>query len=414
VSRNPCPDGRQICPMVTTVGPGGAGCWNLSRRRRPEPVRFRAVDARPRTSTAAADLITLAELRLAARNRGTPLEALRHPVTPTGLHYLLVHFDIPFVDAQAWRLEVDGAVHRSLSVTLPDLRSRPTVTRAVTMECAGNGRTFVTPRAASQPWLYEGVGTAEWSGTPLWPLLAEAGVADDATEVAFVGLDRGMEDGQEQQYARSLPLPEARRPDVLLAHSINGQPLTPEHGHPLRLVVPGWYGMASVKWLERITVLTEPFTGPQQIRSYRLRQRPDESGVPVSRMAPRALMVPPGIPDFQTRRRFLPRGRTQLAGRAWSGWGPVVLVEVSTDGGHRWAPARLAPPPAPHVWQAWSYSWDAAEPGNHELCCRATDAGGRTQPAHSPWNLGGYAGNGIHRVAVTVTPTSGDAPAPDY
>jgi sulfane dehydrogenase subunit SoxC len=353
----------------------------------------------------ASDQITREELQLATRNHGMPLEALRYPVTPVGLHYLLIHYDIPAVDAANWRLQVDGAVRQPLTLTLDDLRARPAITRPVTMECAGNGRARLAPRAISQPWLLEAVGTAEWTGTPLWPLLDEAGVADAALEVVFTGLDRGVEGDVQQRYARSLPLAEARREEVLLAWDVNGQPLPPQHGFPLRLLVPGWYGMTSVKWLERITAVTEPFDGYQQVRAYRYRNLPDEPGEPVSRIVPRSLLLPPGIPDFLTRQRTLQPGPCLLEGRAWSGWGPIVEVEVSVDGGHTWEAAELAVPPAPHAWQAWSYRWEAMTPGDYELCCRATDATGRKQPTEPQWNLGGYADNDLHRVKVTVTPS---------
>src|SRR4051794_38409963 len=180
--------------------------------------------------------ISREELQLAARNHGMPLEALRHEITPLGLHYLLTHYDIPAVDPSAWRLTVTGRVELELS--LGDLRDREPVTRPVTMECAGNGRARLDPRPISQPWLAEAIGTAEWTGVPLAPLLVEVGLAGDALEVVFPGLDRGVEGGVEQLYERSLTLADALRDDVLLAYACNGEPLLPQHGFPLRLVVP--------------------------------------------------------------------------------------------------------------------------------------------------------------------------------
>jgi sulfane dehydrogenase subunit SoxC len=345
--------------------------------------------------------ISLEELQLAARNHGMPLEALRHEITPIGLHYLLVHYDIPVVDEAAWRLVVGGRVERTLELSLGELQAREAVTRPVTMECAGNGRAWLAPRPVSQPWLTEAVGTAEWTGTPLAPLLREAGLSEDAREVVFTGLDRGVEGGEEQLYERSLELADALRDDVLLAYACNGRPLPPQHGFPLRLLVPGWYGMTSVKWLRRITVVAEPFAGYQNVTAYRFRQDPDEPGTPVTRMEPRSLMVPPGIPDFLTRRRFAQPGPVRLEGRAWSGWGAVERVEVSTDGGASWAPAQLGEPPGPAAWTPWWFDWDAA-PGEHELRVRAYDATGRGQPDAPPWNVGGYANNATQRVPVTV------------
>jgi sulfane dehydrogenase subunit SoxC len=344
-------------------------------------------------------VISLEELQLAARNHGMPLESLRHEITPLGLHYLLVHYDIPVVDPGSWRLTVAGETELELS--LDDLRARETVTMPVTMECAGNGRAQLDPRPISQPWLAEAVGTAEWTGVPLAPLLEEAGVGADAVEVVFTGLDRGVEGGVAQDYERSLSVADARREDVLLAYAMGGEPLLPQHGFPLRLLVPGWYGMTSVKWLTRIAVVNEPFEGYQMVSGYRMRASEDDPGTPVTRIEPRSLMVPPGIPDFLTRRRFVQPGPVRLEGRAWSGWGPVTRVEVTVDGGTSWADAELGPPPGPAAWAPWSYEWEAVA-GEHELCVRAHDATGRSQPVDPPWNVGGYSNNAVQRVAVTV------------
>jgi sulfane dehydrogenase subunit SoxC len=352
--------------------------------------------------TTASDQISREELQLATRNHGMPLEALRFSVTPLGLHYVLVHYDIPVVDPGAWRLEVDGSVDRELSLSLDDLRRRPSVTRTVVMECAGNGRARLSPRPISQPWLLEAVGNAVWTGTPLRPLLEEAGISGRAVEVVFTGLDRGVEGGIEQRYQRSLPVEEALGDDPLLAWAMNGQPIAPQHGYPLRLLVPGWYGMASVKWLGRITAVHLPFDGYQNVMAYRYRQDPGEVGEPVSRIVPRSLMAPPGIPDFLSRRRLLTMESCRLEGRAWSGWGPVTLVEVSSDGGRGWTAAELEPPDVPYSWRHWSLEWTPPAPGDYELCCRATDATGRTQPTDPQWNLGGYADNQVQRVEVTV------------
>jgi DMSO/TMAO reductase YedYZ molybdopterin-dependent catalytic subunit len=345
--------------------------------------------------------ITREELQLAARNHGMPLECLRDPITPVGLHYLLIHYDVPVVDGAAWSLTVGGHVARPLALTLEELQARPAVTRAVTMECAGNGRAGIRPRLLSQPWLLEAVGTAEWTGVPVRDVLAGAGVLDGAVEVLFRGLDRGVEGGVEQCYERSLPLQELERDEVILAYAVNGQPLPPQHGFPLRLVVPGWYGMTSVKWLSQLTVLTTPFAGYQHTRAYRMRASEDDPGVPVTRMMPRSLMVPPGIPDFFTRRRHVPAGEHLLEGRAWSGWAPIERVQVSADAGASWTDAELGEPAGPDAWRGWSLRW-AAAPGEHVLCCRAEDGAGNVQPLEAPWNPGGYANNAVQRVVTVV------------
>ena len=217
--------------------------------------------------------VSLAELQLATRNHGMPLEALRHEITPLGLHYLLVHYDVPALDPATWRLHVGGRVGRELSLSLDDLTARPARTAAVTMECAGNGRAGLAPRPISQPWLHEAVGTGSWTGIGLRALLDEAAPAEDAVEVVFSGADRGVEGGVEQVYERSLRLDDPVLDEALLAFALNGVALPPQHGFPLRLMVPGWYGMTSVKWLERITLVDTPFAGYQQARSYRMRAR---------------------------------------------------------------------------------------------------------------------------------------------
>jgi DMSO/TMAO reductase YedYZ molybdopterin-dependent catalytic subunit len=345
---------------------------------------------------------SMAELRLATRNHGIPLEALCYDVTPVGLHYLLTHFDIPLIDPAGWRLTVDGGAG-AVELSLGELQAMPAVTRRATMECAGNGRALLDPRPFSQPWLHEAVGTCEWTGVRVADVLASVELASDAVEVVFTGADRGVEHGVEQPFARSLTVAEATGPDVLLAYAVNGQPLPPQHGSPLRLVVVGWYGMTNVKWLASITAVSEPFTGDQQSRSYRLRSRDDEAGEPLSRMRPRALMIPPGTPEFPTRRRFATSGEHVLRGRAWSGEAAITSVAVSTDGGETWDEATVDPATdGPGVWQSWSSTWSAT-PGSYELCCRATDADGNTQPDEASWNTGGYANNAVQRVGVTVS-----------
>jgi DMSO/TMAO reductase YedYZ molybdopterin-dependent catalytic subunit len=344
--------------------------------------------------------ITFDELRLAARNHGMPLEALRWSLTPAGMHYLLIHYDVPLVDPAGFRLDVRGAVAQPLALTLEDLRARPAVDVVATFECAGNGRALLEPRPVSQPWLNEAVGTARWTGVPLAALLEEAGPSRDAVDIVFCGLDRGVEGELEQRYERSLPLAEAMGAGCVLAYEMYGSPLLPQHGFPLRLVVPGWYGMTNVKWLTEILVLEEPFTGYQVTSGYRLRQTEEEEGQPVTRMRPRSLMAPPGIPLFETRDRVAAPGPLLLEGRAWSGRAPIARVEVSVDGGETWADAELTREfDDPHAWCAWSFLWEAT-PGDHVLCSRATDETGDTQPLEAEWNLGGYENNAVQRVNV--------------
>ena len=363
--------------------------------RRHHPV----FDPAPREPTDGA--FSREEVRLANRNCGTLLEALRHDLTPIGLHYLLVHFDVPYVpSADGWMLEVGGLVERPMRLTLEDLQRSAQRTLRVTLECAGNGRAMLSPRAPTQPWHHAAVSTAEWTGTPLKALLERAGLSARARDVVFYGRDRGFDAGIEHNYGRSLSPEQALGDDVLVAWAMNGAPLPPQHGFPLRLVVPGWYGMASVKWLDRIEAIDRPFAGFQQADNYLYRTSPDDPGVPVTAMRVKSLLVPPGIPDWYSRRRLVERGKVALFGRAWSGGGvPVAKVEVAVAG--RWREATLGPASDRYAWQGWHLQWDAT-PGEHELMCRATDAAGETQPIEPRFDRGGFGNNAVHRVEVTV------------
>ena len=341
------------------------------------------------------------EVQLANRNSGTLLEMLRHDVTPVGLHYLLNHFDVPYVtDAETWRLTVGGMVERELSLGLADLQAMPQKTLRVTMECAGNGRANVEPRWKSQPWMYEAVGTSEWTGTPLRGVLEKAGLSKDCVDVVFLGIDRGLDKGNEHAYGRSLKPAAALHKDVLVVWAMNGMPLLPQHGFPLRLIVPGWYGMASVKWMNRIEAWDRAYDGHQQIGTYIYKEKREETGTPVTTIRVKSLMVPPGIPDWYTRNRFVDAGRVTIHGRAWSGAGvPIANVELGID--DRWMAAELAQAAGKYAWRGWSFNWDA-KPGTYVLSCRATDAEGETQPLSPRWDVAGFGNNYVHRIKVTV------------
>ena len=347
------------------------------------------------------DLFHREELQLALRNRGMPLEAMRYPITPSGLHYLVIHFDMPDVDVDEWRLNVGGLVSKPLSLSLDDIRKRPARTLAVTMECAGNGRSLLEPRVISQPWFTEGIGTAEWTGTPLKGILDEAGLIDEAVDIVFSGADQGIQGDEVQVYQRGLDREEANREEMMLVYEMNGQPLQPQHGYPLRLLVPGWYGMASVKWLNTIEAVGKQFQGFQMTSSYRYTQVKGEPGEPVTLIRVRALMAPPGIPDTATRGRLVTAGPHLLTGRAWAGRLGISRVEVSVDGGSTWSDAALGEPVSNFAWRSWSFDWNAV-PGWHTLSVRATDTQENVQPIEQFWNAQGMGNNMAQRVRVLV------------
>ena len=188
---------------------------------------------------------------------------------------------------------------------------------------------------------------------------------------------------------------------MLLAYQMNGGPLQPQHGYPLRLLVPGWYGMASVKWLDSIEAIGEPFQGYQMAGAYRYSQSSDDPGEPVNLIRVRGLMAPPGIPDFLTRTRLVSAGPVTLSGRAWAGRRGVSRVEVSVDAGSTWAEARLGEAVSLNAWRGWSFNWQA-RPGRHTLCVRATDTEGSVQPLTQQWNHQGMGNNLIQRVDMVV------------
>jgi DMSO/TMAO reductase YedYZ molybdopterin-dependent catalytic subunit len=231
-------------------------------------------------------------------------------------------------------------------------------------------------------------------------LLQEAGIGDNAGELVVTGLDWGVQGGEVQPYQRSLTRDEALRDEVLLVYAMNGEPLPPQHGFPLRLLVPDWYGMASVKWLASIEAVAGPFEGYQMTKSYRYAQNADDLGDPVTLKRPRALVVPPGIPDFASRLRILNAGQVPLKGRAWSGRAGITRVEVSIDGSD-WTEAELERPVSELAWRGWSFAWNAT-PGRHLISVKATDDTGDTQPDEPDWNFQGMGNNAVYPLEVLV------------
>ncbi len=340
------------------------------------------------------------EVGLANRNHGFALEGLRYDVTPVGMHYLLTHFDIPDISADDFTLEIGGSVNNAISITLDEIMELPSLTQTVTLECAGNGRAHIKPRHPSMPWHNEAVGTAEWTGTSLNKVLEKAGLKAETVEVAFFGADAGFDRGIEHYYGRSLSPEHAMSEEVMLVYAMNGAPLLPQHGAPLRMVVPGWYGMASVKWLNRIEALTAKFDGYQQAEGYHYREKAGDEGEPVRELRVKSLMVPPGIPDWYTRQRIVEAGPVALQGRAWSGNGAkIAKVEVGVDG--IWHEATLRSRKDTYAWTGWDFDWEATV-GQHVLSCRATDENGEIQPTDARWDNSGLGNNGAQHVHVTV------------
>jgi DMSO/TMAO reductase YedYZ molybdopterin-dependent catalytic subunit len=333
-------------------------------------------------------------------NSETPLESVRGWVTPNRLFFVRNHFDMPALDRHAWRLRVEGCVARPAEWTWDELTALPARSVFATMECAGNGRSFLKQRMPGVPWGAGAIGHAEWTGVPLADVLDRAGLQPDAREVVFEGADRGSEADHPEPmpFARSLPLKKALDPDTLLVYRMNGEVLPPAHGHPLRLLVPGWYGVASVKWLTGVRVTDRPFHGYYQSVKYTVQQRTPRGPetVVVGPMAVKAEVIRPQAGTV------LGLGMNRLSGVAWAGEEAVERVEVSTDGGRSWALARLVGLRAPYSWTLWEYLWEVAEPGPYTLRARAVSASGEVQRAEHDPLCGGYMICHVRPVAVQV------------
>ena len=349
------------------------------------------------------DRAALTMINPAPYNAEAPPEALSADITPVAHHYVRSNFAVPTYDG---RLEIGGAVGNPTTLTLDDLRRLPAVERAVTLECAGNGRLATRPLPIGEPWGDYAVSTARWTGARLRDVLEQAQPAVDGVEVRFEGADHGPyhlapvladTNRDDLAFVRSLALEHATDPaaEILIAYEMNGEPLTPDHGAPFRLIVPHWYAVASVKWLKRIDVLTEPYSGEFQTGHY-IYEWPDRPHEPVDLMRVRARITDPA------RGTIIAPGTTTVRGKAWSGTGPVTAVDVSFTGEGEWHRAQLEPPKDPSQWQDWSLEWEASGVGRHSLRARATDAAGNVQPEVPPWNRLGYGNNAIEVSYVDV------------
>ena len=320
-------------------------------------------------------------------------------VMPNASFYVRNHFQIPNLDPAEWRLSVGGMVHRPLSLSLRDLTNMPSQTQVVTLECAGNGRFQLSPPVKGEQWNFGAVSTAEWTGVPLVEVLNRAGVRDGAQEVLFRGIDSGVVEGLRESihFERSLGVDDARGNRVLLAYAMNGAPLPVQHGFPLRVIVPGWYAVASVKWLTGIEVIGAPFQGHYQTETYVYEwQRDGQVEVePVTLQRVRSLIAEPEA-DAE-----IERGDLTIRGVAWSGAAPIARVDVSVDG-KSWQEARLVGERKQHSWQWWELLLRVDAPGTVEIRVRATDMAGRTQPETPEWNRLGYGNNSVQRIRVQI------------
>ena len=337
-------------------------------------------------------------------NLEMPFSSLDSFLTPTKSFYVRTHFPIPAIDRDAWWLHVEGEVEKAFAINYEQLITFESVTAPVTLECAGNNRSFLEPKVKGVQWHLGAVSTAEWTGVRLSTLLDRASPKPNACEVILEGADCGiLEEPKgppgELTFARSIPMEKARS-DVLLAYKMNGDDLPPEHGFPVRAIVPGWYAMASVKWLQRIIVTDRPFTGYYQTLDYAYWEKRDDIAElkPLTEMQVKAEIARPAEDEIVPA-----KSSVCVRGGAWACDAEITKVELSTDGGETWNDAKLLGESNSNAWRLWEFSWQTpSKPGNQTLIARATDSLGRTQPSHRDPDRGTYMINHLLPIEVEV------------
>src|SRR5437773_556332 len=337
-------------------------------------------------------------------NLEMPFSTLDQFITPTKSFYVRTHFPIPAIDKDAWWLNVEGEVEKPFAINYEELLKLESLTIPVTLECAGNNRNFLEPKVKGVQWGLGAVGTAEWTGVPLSILLDRAELKPGAREVILEGADGGMLEEPkkppgELRFARSIPLSKARA-DVLLAYKMNGDKLSPEHGFPVRAIVPGWYAMASIKWLQRVIVTDRPFAGYYQTMDYAYWKRRGDIAelTPLTEMQIKAQIAHPAEGEL-----VAADSNVRVHGAAWTSDGEITKVELSTDSGATWNEAKLVGESKPNAWRLWEFNWKTpAKPGKQTLIARATDSKGRTQRIDRDLDRGTYMVNHLLPISVDV------------
>jgi len=308
---------------------------------------------------------------------------------PNPLFFLRSNYPPPTIEPDAWQVRIDGRVKRPLTLSLDELQSLPNRTDEVWLECAGNSRRRFDPPGEGNQWDEQAVSNAVFTGVSLSAVLDRVGLEDDALEVLATG-------GDSTAFQRSLPLDMARRPEVVLAWQMNGEPIPAPNGGPVRLVVPGWAGIASVKWPVQLEIVNTPFRGYYHAERYIMADATGRVSASVREMPVKSVFAWPA------EGQIVAAGTHTVFGFAWSGLGQIARVEVSTDGQRTWSAARIAPGDGPLAWLRWELPWTASAAGAATLAVRATDTAGNVQPQSVPWNKFGYLMNAIATRSVTV------------
>ncbi|MEW6157577.1 MAG: sulfite oxidase [Verrucomicrobiota bacterium] len=347
-----------------------------------------------------------------------PFSSLNSFMTPREQLFVRNHFAVPKIERDEWRLRIEGLVQNRYELSLGELLKLPSRSVTMTLECAGNSRIFLSPKVSGLQWELGAVGNAEWTGVPLAAVLKRAGLKPGAMEVVLEGADSGEIKKEPQSpgkihFARSLPLSKALMPEVILAFQMNGEPLSAAHGFPVRAIVPGWYGMASVKWLHRIVVSDASFRGYFQTSDYTFWQEQDGLPIqllPVSEIEVKAQIARPFLHEIVPANSVY-----RIHGAAWTGESEVTKVEISTDGGGDWHEAQLLSAAAPFSWRLWEYYWRTpAQAGTTTVMARATDARGAIQPMQRDAHRGAYMISHIQPIEVEVRALAGRQASDSY
>jgi DMSO/TMAO reductase YedYZ molybdopterin-dependent catalytic subunit len=332
----------------------------------------------------------------------TPVALLDSWITPVEHFYVRSHLPVPALDAAAWTLQIEGEVQTPLTLSMEDIRRMPSASLTATLECAGNGRAFYEPPVAGVQWAKGAVGTARWTGVRMADVLKRSGVRNTGQFVVMNGADRAL--GTMPDFVRQVPMAKAMHPDTLLAYEMNGEPLPPVHGFPLRVIVPGWEGAYAIKWLASLRVVDREFDGFWVASGYRYPTKRVSPGAAVDPkdMAPLTGLVIKSLITKPLEGATVAPGKIDVAGFAWAGETGIARVDVSVDNGASWQPAKLTGENARYTWRRFETQVDAAKPESFLIMSRATDTNGLTQPMTPPWNPSGYLWNAPDAVRVEV------------
>jgi len=345
----------------------------------------------------------LTRLSLRPPDYETPVALLDSFITPVEHFYVRSHLPVPpTLEEPAWRLAVDGDVESPLALSVAELRAMPAVTVTVTLECAGNGRAFFTPPVAGIQWKKGAVGTARWTGARLADILKRARATSAARFVHMQGADKPL--GTMPAFVRQVPIEKAMHPDTVIAYEMNGQPIPPVHGFPLRAIIPGWEGAYSMKWLSSLRVSASASDSFWVATAYRYPSKRVAPGAAVAAadMAPLTGLAVKSLLTAPLDGATLPRGTVAVAGFAWAGELDIARVDVSTDSGATWQPARLVGEQQRYAWRRFEFGFEASRAESYLILSRATDTKGNVQPAVSHWNPSGYLWNQYDSVRVEV------------